>query len=154
MSDQNIHAPTRFRYKQGKQPLLKPDPVTLNLIVNLSRKGCTQAEIAALLGVAEKTFTNFLNANPEAREAYDRGGAILDGSLRAKQVELALDGDVTMLVWLGKQRLGQRDHRQITAAGTLDVAQTVAQTRAWAEELCTGGGDREPNKEPGLDESI
>ena len=30
-------------------------------------------------------------------------------SLRAKQVQLALDGDRCMLVWLGKQWLGQKD---------------------------------------------
>ena len=133
MSVELIRAPQRFRYKQGKQPLLKPDSVTLNLIMNLSGKGCTQAEIAGLLGVAEKTFTNFLSANPEAREALDRGGAILDGSLRAKQVELALDGDVTMLIWLGKQRLGQRDQRHFAAASTVTFSQTVDQTRAWLE---------------------
>jgi hypothetical protein len=131
MTVETICAPARFRYRQGKQPLLKPDSVTLSLVMNLSRKGCTQAEIAALLGVAEKTFTNFLGANPEAREAYDRGGAILDGSLRAKQVELALDGDVTMLIWLGKQRLGQRDQRHVNAASTINYSHTVDQTRAW-----------------------
>jgi hypothetical protein len=131
----------RFRFKQGKQPLLKADSVTLNLVMNLSHRGCTQAEIAALLGVAEKTFTNFLNANPEAREAYDRGGAILDGSLRAKQVELALDGDVTMLIWLGKQRLGQRDQRQVSATGTVHYAHTVDETRAWLESEASVKGD-------------
>jgi hypothetical protein len=30
--------------------------------------------------------------------------------LRKKQWELAMDGDVRMLIWLGKQYLGQKDN--------------------------------------------
>lgn len=33
-------------------------------------------------------------------------------SLRRKQFELAQQGNVTLLIWLGKQQLGQRDYYQ------------------------------------------
>ena len=36
------------------------------------------------------------------------------GSLRAKQFELAMRGNPTMLVWLGKQELGQSDRQQLS----------------------------------------
>ena len=36
------------------------------------------------------------------------------GSLRAKQFELAMRGNPTMLVWLGKQELGQTDRQQVS----------------------------------------
>ena len=35
-------------------------------------------------------------------------------SLRRKQFETALAGNVTMMVWLGKQYLGQKDKTEIT----------------------------------------
>jgi len=35
-----------------------------------------------------------------------------DVRLRAKQYDLALDGDRTMLIWLGKQRLNQTDKHE------------------------------------------
>ena len=36
------------------------------------------------------------------------------GSLRAKQFELAMLGNPTMLIWLGKQELGQTDRQQLS----------------------------------------
>ncbi len=35
-------------------------------------------------------------------------------SLRRKQMDIALNGNVTMLIWLGKQHLGQSDKREET----------------------------------------
>ena len=40
---------------------------------------------------------------------FERGTAAFDLSIRRKQAEVAMAGNVTMLIWLGKQRLGQRD---------------------------------------------
>jgi hypothetical protein len=37
---------------------------------------------------------------------YQQGYSQLRMSLRRKQVAMALDGDRTMLIWLGKQLLG------------------------------------------------
>jgi hypothetical protein len=35
--------------------------------------------------------------------------------LRAKQFQVAMEGDKTMLVWLGKQHLGQKDKSDVTS---------------------------------------
>ena len=37
--------------------------------------------------------------------------------MRAKQVELAKAGNVTMLIWLGKQMLDQSDKQEVTGKG-------------------------------------
>ena len=34
--------------------------------------------------------------------------------LRQKQFQMAMDGDVKMLIWLGKQMLGQADKQEVT----------------------------------------
>jgi hypothetical protein len=41
-------------------------------------------------------------------------------SLRRKQWKAAEDGNTTMLVWLGKQYLGQSDKSEVTGAISLD----------------------------------
>ena len=47
------------------------------------------------------------------KSAKDRGRS----SLRRHQWELAQKGNPTMLIWLGKQLLGQRDHRDMQVSG-------------------------------------
>lgn len=42
-------------------------------------------------------------------DAYEKGQANINIALRSKQIELALSGNPTMLIWLGKQKLGQTE---------------------------------------------
>jgi hypothetical protein len=73
------------------------------LLEDLASIGCTTPEMATILGVSEDTL--------ERRFAgiIEKGRADLDMSLRRQQVSVARTGNVTMLIWLGKQRLGQSD---------------------------------------------
>ena len=77
----------------------------------------TAAEKLALLGQPSDACVLIVNgddlgmchaANAATFEAMERGEALMCLALRRKQLELALNGDVTMLIWLGKQRLGQQ----------------------------------------------
>jgi hypothetical protein len=43
----------------------------------------------------------------------DKGRSQLHKSLRRKQLEVALGGNIAMLIWLGKQFLGQTDKQDI-----------------------------------------
>lgn len=43
-------------------------------------------------------------------------------SLRRKQMQVALSGDRVMLIWLGKQRLGQKDTPQVMAGNVTIVS--------------------------------
>jgi len=61
-----------------------------------------------VLGVSPDTITR------NYAEPYKRGIATLKQSLRRKQVNLALRGNVTMLIWLGKQWLDQSDKREVS----------------------------------------
>jgi IS30 family transposase len=82
--------------------------IDLQKLKLLSQLGCTNFEIAASLGVSERTI-NTRRRNEEFREVMDRAEAIGNVSLRRKQMTMALGGDRTMLIWLGKQRLQQKD---------------------------------------------
>lgn len=46
---------------------------------------------------------------PTYRRAWDRGRVRLKLALRQKQIRLAMARVTTMLIWLGKQLLGQAD---------------------------------------------
>jgi len=65
--------------------------------------GCTVDEMATILGCSGRTLQRRF-VTP-----IERGRSRLNRSLRRKQAEMALNGNVTMLIWLGKQYLGQRD---------------------------------------------
>lgn len=71
--------------------------------------GCTDAEIAAFHEVSTELVRQRKHSDPEFLAALEKGRSAIKMSLRRKQIRLALKGNVTMLVWLGKQLLGQSD---------------------------------------------
>lgn len=74
---------------------------------------CSDEEIAAHLGVTRKTIQR-RKAEPKFAEIIERGKAMGRGSLRSAQFKLAMEGNATMQIWLGKQLLGQTDKTEIT----------------------------------------
>src|SRR5580700_10878026 len=73
-----------------------------------ARAGATQEEIASRLKITKRTLTTRLQ-EVKYRHEFACATAELKISLRSKQVALALAGNVTMLIWLGKNLLGQTD---------------------------------------------
>jgi hypothetical protein len=86
-------------------------------VEKLAQLGATQVEMARFLDVAHSTLEYKLQ-QPEFRQAYERGLGNLHMSLKRKQVEMALAGDRTMLIWLGKNYLGQRDNLDSKLTGS------------------------------------
>lgn len=72
---------------------------------------CTQAEIASVLKVHHETLEIKIKENYEEPylEVYKRFSAGGKSSLRRKQYKVAMDGNVSMLIWLGKQFLDQKE---------------------------------------------
>jgi len=72
---------------------------------------CTQEEIASVLKVSVSTLKRMVKA--EKGESFDlyykKASAGGTTSLRRLQFKAAEGGNVTMLIWLGKQLLGQSD---------------------------------------------
>ena len=79
--------------------------VDLDEITELASEGCTQQEIADILGFSRKTFY----ARKGIMEAYKKGISEMKISLRHWQMKVAKDGNVQMLIWLGRQYLGQKE---------------------------------------------
>lgn len=81
---------------------------------------CTLAEIASHFDCSEDTIERAVQRDKSQgfadyyRQKEGRGAV----ALRRKQYQLALNGNVTMLIWLGKQRLGQTDKQVHEVGGT------------------------------------
>jgi len=72
---------------------------------------CTLREVASVAGVSEDTIERAIKAahGMTFREYAERRHGPALANLRRRQYELAVNGDRTMLIWLGKQWLGQAD---------------------------------------------
>ena len=73
-------------------------------VYELAALGCSDSEIARWFDIAESTLKyNF-------SEIIAKGREDLKHNLRRAQLKLALSGNATMLIWLGKNLLGQSDN--------------------------------------------
>lgn len=80
---------------------------------------CTEIEIAGWFGISEDTLNRRCKEKYELTFAETYKNYSADGkiSLRRMQYKTALKGNTGMLIWLGKQELGQRDKRELTGEG-------------------------------------
>lgn len=101
--------------------------VDLELVERLAQIQCTHTEIASALGISVDTLTR----NRHFAEVYKRGAESGRKSLRRMQFESALKGNVTMMIWLGKQYLGQSDQ------GRLEIQPLPAADESNLEQLIT-----------------
>ena len=76
-----------------------PDEVEL-----MASIGCTDREIAEYFGINDDTLRYNL------KDFLINGRQQLKNSLRRAQLRVALDGNATLLIWLGKQILGQAEN--------------------------------------------
>lgn len=84
--------------------------IDLDMAYKLAVIHCTDEELASLLGISVDTLTRRKAEDPSFAELIEKGKAEGRASLRRMQYAAAQKGDRTMLVWLGKQLLGQRDY--------------------------------------------
>lgn len=97
----------------------------IKLFKTMCQVFCTEQEICSVMGLNDKTLVRLINENlyeditgkKQAKDcepvgfadAFDKYSAQGKSSLRRQQFKLANAGDRTMLIWLGKQYLGQSD---------------------------------------------
>lgn len=112
MQNNNENTPTSKR-KTRKTATMEVEGVVVgrdkkiippNDVERLAQMGCKDSEIAEWFGVDENTLR--YNFSVELL----KGKLALNQSLRQAQIRLALSGNATMLIWLGKNLLGQSEN--------------------------------------------
>jgi hypothetical protein len=84
-----------------------PRQINASQVAKLAEIGCSALEIATVMDCSVDTIQRRFAAN------FAKGRQSLKMKLRRRQIRAALDGNITMLIWLGKQYLGQREHQYI-----------------------------------------
>ena len=100
----NSIKPTKTKKTIGRP---KKYDIDTEVVFKLASYNLTNIEIADIYGCSsdllEKSYSEFLT----------KGRAELKKRLRQAQLDLALSGNAVMLIWLGKQILGQADKADI-----------------------------------------
>ena len=107
---------------EKKKPVGRPKVHDLDSaqIEQLSGFGCTNREIASFFRCSETTLTR--NYGEYLIKGRDKGNI----RLRQLQWKQAERGSVAMLIWLGKQYLGQRDTPETKWENPVDGVEMVS----------------------------
>lgn len=92
--------------------------IDLGELRRLAELNPTHEEIAAYFGVSRSTVERRFRVDEDFRLAVENGNSDRKTSLRRLQWQSAAKGSVPMLIFLGKNELGQRDVAQIEASVT------------------------------------
>jgi hypothetical protein len=91
--------------------------INYNLVDSLCEIQCTGEEIAAVLDIDYDTLNAALKRDKGVgfSDYFSQKRNVGKKSLRRRQWQAAIDdGNTTMLIWLGKQFLGQSDKQELT----------------------------------------
>tara|TARA_R110000822_G_scaffold232602_1_gene364318 strand:- start:1220 stop:1639 length:420 start_codon:yes stop_codon:yes gene_type:complete len=106
--------------KRKKSKKYKKLPVNWEEVDDSLMAGSTGVEVAAMLGISFDTLSRRCKEEKNADFAVYKQEKKKKGNdvLRVKQYKLAKDGNVPMLIWLGKNRLDQSDKKEIKQQNT------------------------------------
>ena len=125
---------SKGKRKRAGRPRIEFD---LEAVEGLGRIGATAPEMAHILPASQSTIEHRMaDRDSDFSKAYEKGRSLLNGSLRRKQIQVAMSGNVTMLIWLGKQVLGQTDRAQLEHGGRVVFVDPgeASDSERWAEE--------------------
>lgn len=97
--------------KKVGRPHKKPK-LNKEQIKQLASMGLIQKEISAVSGISVSTLQR--NYDTIIKEGLEH----LKASLKRKQYQVAMTGNVSMLIWLGKQYLDQKDKQELSGDTT------------------------------------
>lgn len=99
--------------KTGKKTGRPKKIINYQIVEKLAQIFCTQEEIARVLDISVRT----LQRDDKFCRIYKNGITEAKKSLRRAQLQTALTGNSTMLIWLGKQYLGQTEKNVVDVNG-------------------------------------
>ncbi len=90
--------------------------INWDLVDEYLEAGCEGVEVAAMLGIHAETLYDRCQADHNVGFSVYRASkrAKGDAIIRKVQFDIAQNGDKAMLIWLGKNRLGQAEKQEVT----------------------------------------
>lgn len=96
--------------------------IDLDQIHALACIGCTYEEMSQVIGCSKDYIIKQIESNPAFAIAIERGHGEMKSSLRRAQLDEAINNrSSTLLIWLGKQYLGQTDKQQIESKHEINI---------------------------------
>ncbi|MCF6270986.1 MAG: hypothetical protein L3J41_14835 [Melioribacteraceae bacterium] len=112
--------------------------VDINLIEELAGLNCSFEEISHIMGVSVRTLHRSYGT------VIKKGVETAKTSLKRKQFEVAMKGNPTMLIWLGKIILGQKDKIETEGKSELTIIRKIVELGKTKDS--TSQKDASPNK--------
>lgn len=106
-------------------------------IVSMIEISCTQEEICHVLKISPDTLSKRLKERGQGSfaELYKKHEATGKVSLRRMQWQACEKGSVPMLIWLGKQMLGQKEEPESSGRKSEPLEITVTVSKPAPEEV-------------------
>ena len=116
-------SPSKQYHARKKKTAAKTRVQCINLdkVKKLAAIGMPVNSIARRMGVSDDWFWKEKAKNAELEDALIAGQYEFEEGLRTVQARLALSGHPGMLIWLGKQFLGQSDKQESKTETTVNV---------------------------------
>lgn len=115
--------------------------IDVNQVEMLARIGCTYSEIGAVVGCDKSLICKRFSTE------VAKGHEELKMSIRRMQLQSANKGNVAMLIWLGKQYLGQKDQQRVETSedNTLTLNKRIVLAASSVGDKESGHGDGNGN---------
>lgn len=126
------------------RPKLEVTDQMLKAVSAIAVKQCPDEEIAAYLGISYSTFKRRKAEDPKLSEAIETGRDCGKQMLRDVQWDKAMDGNIIMMIFLGKQYLGQSDKTDLLGRDGKPFEFTIAINAGNGERL---NGDQDAEDE-------
>ncbi len=107
----------------ARPTVIKPDMA--RQVEKLASINCSWSEIAAVLGVSEKTARNHFY------QEYLKGYELGKTKLRNSMFDAAMSGNIVMMIWLSKQILGYSEKVESKVTDNSKVTFTIG----WQDEI-------------------
>ena len=119
----------------------KEPEISVEKIKQLAGIGCTDEEVALIAGISERNLQVRFGA------LLKEGRAAFKAEIRGMQRRRCLDGSDTMLIWLGKVVLHQKERTELTLEATDTLAEFInsireAPRRTGMTDYAEGNGER------------
>jgi len=112
-SDTEIAAHIRGLAAAHRPPRL----INNDTVLNMAEWGCSLKQIAASQGITARALEQRLKKDKHFAELIEMGRDRGDAKLLGVGFREAMKGNMTARIWLGKQRLHERENWEITGAG-------------------------------------